>query len=239
MAFAVKTWAQRLLMPVTALFLVMQLSGCGDSDNTQQKAFIDYLQNTVMRGSVTIPTLSEAQREQLGRYAGDYAVLVTFSQSFNRAMDASMTPLFDTLQQIHTPQDYLTQRDRLQMELGALNMLGQQIQSAKVQADSAYGTLKQPEAVKAVFDQAFAKIVTEPSNAIMPMIPQAAAVAQTLVQVGNFLQSQGPQVHFENQGVQLQSQAQVDQYNQLMHDLTVKYQALMAAKQQNASLIQK
>ncbi|WP_416041672.1 DUF3053 family protein [Edwardsiella ictaluri] len=79
MTFAVKTWVQRLLMPVMALFFVMQLSGCGDSDKEQQKAFIDYLQNTVMRGSVTIPTLSEAQKQQLGHYAGDYALLVTFS----------------------------------------------------------------------------------------------------------------------------------------------------------------
>ncbi|SPW28010.1 Uncharacterised protein [Edwardsiella tarda] len=37
MAFAVKTWAQRLLLPVMALFLVTQLSGCGDSDKEQQK----------------------------------------------------------------------------------------------------------------------------------------------------------------------------------------------------------
>ncbi|ACY82858.1 DUF3053 domain-containing protein [Edwardsiella piscicida] len=238
MTFAVKTWAQRLLMPVMALFLVMQLSGCGDSDKEQQKAFIDYLQNTVMRGSVTIPTLSEAQKQQLGHYAGDYAVLVTFSQNFNRAMEASMTPLFSTLQQIRTPQEYLTQRDRLQQELGALNMLGQQIQSAKAQADGAYATLKQPEEVKAVFDKAFTKIVTGPSNAVMPMIPQAADVAQTLVQVGDFLQNLGPQARFDNQGVQLQTQAQVDQYNQLMRDLSAKYQTLMAAKQQNAGLLQ-
>ncbi|MGY0160782.1 DUF3053 domain-containing protein [Edwardsiella tarda] len=238
MAFAVKTWAQRLLLPVMALFLVTQLSGCGDSDKEQQKAFIDYLQNTVMRSSVTIPTLSEAQKQQLGHYASDYAVLVTFSQNFGRAMDASMTPLFNTLQQIRAPQDYLAQRDRLQQELGALNMLGQQIQSAKAQADSAYTTLKQPEEVKAVFDKAFNKVVTGPSNAIMPMIPQAAAVAQTLVQVGDFLQNLGPQARFDNQGVQLQTQAQVDQYNQLMSDLSAKYQALMAAKQQNASLMQ-
>ncbi|WP_416041671.1 DUF3053 family protein [Edwardsiella ictaluri] len=153
-------------------------------------------------------------------------------------MEGSMTPLFNTLQQIRTPQEYLTQRDRLQRELGALNMLGQQIQSAKALADSTYATLKQPEEVKAVFDKAFTKIVTGPSNAVMPMIPQAEAVAKTLVQVGDFLQNLGPQVHFDNQGVQLQTQAQVDQYNQLMRDLSVKYQALMAAQQQNAGLLQ-
>lgn len=90
MSFAVTKQAQRWLMPIFAVIMAFQLAGCGDNDKEQRKAFIDYLQNTVMRGSITVPTLSEDQKQKLGNYVSDYAILVTFSQNFSRSMDSSL-----------------------------------------------------------------------------------------------------------------------------------------------------
>lgn len=238
MSFAVTKQAQRWLMPIFALIMAFQLAGCGDNDKEQRKAFIDYLQNTVMRGSITVPTLSEDQKQKLGNYVSDYAILVTFSQNFSRSMDSSLNPLFTTIDQIRVPQDYLLKRDELRQESGALNLLGQQIQSAKSTADTARTALKQPDDVKAVYDQAFAKVVTDPANAVMPIIPMAASLSQDLIQVGDFLQSIGTQARFDNQSIQLQTQQQVDQYNQLMTSIAAKHQELLNAKNRSAAIFQ-
>lgn len=71
----------RWLAPVLALLVVMQLTACGDKEPEQRKAFIDYIQNTVMRSGAKIPTLSEDQKQKFGNYAGDYAILVGFLSS--------------------------------------------------------------------------------------------------------------------------------------------------------------
>ncbi len=76
----------RWWLPVLALFMVMQLNACGDKEPEQRKAFIDYLQNTVMLSGARLPALSEDQQKKFSNYKGnsDYAILVGFSQQMAR-----------------------------------------------------------------------------------------------------------------------------------------------------------
>ncbi|AGQ28906.1 Protein of uncharacterised function (DUF3053) [Serratia liquefaciens] len=228
----------RWLAPVLALLVVMQLTACGDKEPEQRKAFIDYIQNTVMRSGAKIPTLSEDQKQKFGNYAGDYAILVGFSQQLSKSLDASLTPALDQINQIRTAQDYMSKRDTLQQSVGALNLLGQQIQSAKSQADTARTALKQPDDLKAVYNQAYDKIVTGPANALMPVIPTTASFVQDLVQVGDFLRAQGNQVAFNNNGVQFRTSQQATQYNTMMSNLVAKQQDLLNAQKIVSSVTQ-
>ena len=228
----------RWLAPVLALLVVMQLTACGDKEPEQRKAFIDYIQNTVMRSGAKIPTLSEDQKQKFGNYAGDYAILVGFSQQLSKSLDASLTPALDQINQIRTAQDYMSKRDTLQQSVGALNLLGQQIQSAKSQADTARTALKQPDDLKAVYNQAYDKIVTGPANALMPVIPTTASFVQDLVQVGDFLRAQGNQVAFNNNGVQFRTSQQATQYNTMMSNLVAKQQDLLNAQKTVSSVTQ-
>ena len=228
----------RWLAPVLALLVVMQLTACGDKEPEQRKAFIDYIQNTVMRSGAKIPTLSEDQKQKFGSYAGDYAILVGFSQQLSKSLDASLTPALDQINQIRTAQDYMSKRDTLQQSVGALNLLGQQIQSAKSQADTARTALKQPDDLKAVYNQAYDKIVTGPANALMPVIPTTASFVQDLVQVGDFLRAQGNQVAFNNNGVQFRTSQQATQYNTMMSNLVAKQQDLLNAQKIVSSVTQ-
>lgn len=228
----------RWLAPVLALLVVMQLTACGDKEPEQRKAFIDYIQNTVMRSGAKIPTLSEDQKQKFGNYAGDYAILVGFSQQLSKSLDASLTPALDQINQIRTAQDYMSKRDTLQQSVGALNLLGQQIQSAKSQADTARTALKQPDDLKAVYNQAYDKIVTGPTNALMPVIPTTASFVQDLVQVGDFLRAQGNQVAFNNNGVQFRTSQQATQYNTMMSNLVAKQQDLLNAQKIVSSVTQ-
>lgn len=156
----------------------------------------------------------------------------------SKSVGASLTPALDQINQIRTAQDYLNKRDALQQSVGALNLLGQQIQSAKSQADTARAALKQPDDLKAVYNQAYDKIVTAPANALMPAIPTTASFVQDLVQVGDFLQSQGNQVSFNNNGVQFRTAQQVAQYNTMMSNLVAKQQNLVNAQKAIQSVTQ-
>ena len=65
----------------------------------------------------------------------------------------------------------MTQREPLRQANGALGVLGQQLQNAKLQADAAHGALKQGEDLKPVFDQVYNKVVTAPAEPSQPADP--------------------------------------------------------------------
>ena len=224
-----RIWMRTGWLLATAL-LVFQLTGCGDKEGEQRKAFIDFLQNTVMRSGEHLPSLSENQKQSLGNYAGDYAIIYGFSQQINKAVDDGMRPVVDELSAIRVPQDYLTRRDSLRQASGALSVLTQQIQSAKMQADTSKAALKQPDDLKKVYDNVYGKVVTQPANVLIPLLPKLQALSQDVLQTGDYLQSQGTRVTFENNGVQFPTQDQATQYNTLMSNLSTNAQALTQAQ---------
>ena len=225
----IRVWT-RLLAPFAALLLVFQLTGCGDKEADQRKAFIDFLQNTVMRSGEHLPALSEDQKQKFGNYVSDYAIVYGFSQQVNRAVDSGMKPVVDELSAIRTPQDYLTRRDSLRQASGSLGVLTQQIQAARSQADNSKAALKQPEALKTVYDNVYNKVVTQPAASLLPLLSTLQTLSQDAVQTGDFLQQQGTQVTFNGQTVQFPTQQQATQYNTLMSNISTNAQALSQAQ---------
>ncbi|MFW0764761.1 DUF3053 domain-containing protein [Trabulsiella odontotermitis] len=219
----------RWFAPVAALLMVVSLSGCFDKEGDQRKAFVDFLQNTVMRSGERLPTLTADQKKQFGPFVSDYAVLYGYSQQVSQAMDAGLRPVVDSVNAIRVPQDYMTQREPLRQANGALGVLSQQLENAKMQADAAHAALKQPDDLKPVFDQVYTKVVTAPANALQPLIPAAQVFTQQLVQVGDFVAQQGAQVSFVANGIQFPTSQQASQYNALIGPLAAQHQAFSQA----------
>ena len=55
----------RWFAPLAALLMVVSLSGCFDKEGDQRKAFIDFLQNTVMRSGERLPTRLPIRKNSL------------------------------------------------------------------------------------------------------------------------------------------------------------------------------
>ena len=69
---------------------------------------------------------------------------------------------------------------------------------------------------------------------MVTVVPASTSFAQSVVQVGDYLQTQGNQVVFGNNGVQFHTQQQVDQYNSMMTDIANQQQKLFTTlKSQN------
>lgn len=225
-----------LLLPLLLLTL-LQLTGCGDKEPDQRKAFIQFLQNTVLPGGERLPALSDAQKEQFGTYAGDYQILATFSDQFTRAVNSTLVPVLDEISQIRVPQDYLAHRETLQQSAGALNMLTPQLVSNRKQADDARGRLKQPEDLQAVYSQAYEKLVSQPVARVTPVIGAASTLSATLIQVGNFLNAQNGQVTYGTGTLAFPTQLQATQYNELMKGLQSQHQQLLQAQATAGNLL--
>ena len=70
----------RWFAPVAALSMVDSQKRNLDKEGDQRKAFIDFLQNTVMRSGERLPTLTADQKKQFGPFVSDYAILYGYSQ---------------------------------------------------------------------------------------------------------------------------------------------------------------
>lgn len=219
----------RWFAPAMALLMAISLSGCFDKEGDQRKAFIDFLQNTVMRSGEHLPTLTSDQKKQFGPFVSDYAVIYGYAQQVNQAMDAGLRPVVDSVNAIRLPQDYLTQREPLRQANGGLGVLSQQLESAKMQADTAHAALKQSDDLKPVFDKAYDKVVNQPASALQPLIPAAQVFTQQLVQVGDFVAQQNSQASFNAGGIQFPTSQQASQYNALIGPLTAQHQAFNQA----------
>jgi hypothetical protein len=219
----------RWFASLAALLMVVSLSGCFDKEGDQRKAFIDFLQNTAMRSSERLPALTADQKKQFGPFVSDYAVIYGYSQQVNQAMDSGLRPVVDSVNAIRAPQDYMTQREPLRQANGSLGVLSQQLQNAKMQADASHAALKQADDLKPVYDQVYTKVVTNPANALQPLIPAAQVFTQQLVQVGDFIAQQGTQVSFTANGIQFPTSEQASQYNALIGPLAAQHQAFTQA----------
>ena len=208
----------RWFAPLAALLMVVSLSGCFDKEGDQRKAFIDFLQNTVMRSGERLPTLTADQKKQFGPFVSDYAILYGYSQQVNQAMDSGLRPVVDSVNAIRVPQDYVTQSGPLREMNGSLGVLAQQLQNAKLQADAAHSALKQSDDLKPT-----------PADALQPLIPAAQTFTQQLVMVGDYIAQQGTQVSFVANGIQFPTSQQASEYNKLIAPLPAQHQAFNQA----------
>ncbi len=218
----------RWFAPIAALLMVVSLSGCFDKEGDQRKAFIDFAEYSDAQRRA-LPTLTADQKKQFGPFVSDYAILYGYSQQVSQAMDSGIRPVVDSVNAIRVPQDYMTQREPLRQSNGALGVLSQQLQNAKMQADASRSALKQGDDLKPVFDKVYEKVVTKPSEALQPLIPAAQVFTQQLVQVGDFIAQQDTQVSFVANGIQFPTSQQASQYNTLIGPLASQHQAFSQA----------
>ncbi|MBS0856169.1 MULTISPECIES: DUF3053 domain-containing protein [Tatumella] len=204
---------------LATFLMISQLTGCGDKQAEQSQAFSDFLQNTVMRSGSQLPTLSESQKKNFGNFAGDYAILYGFSQQLNKVVNDGIRPVTDELSAIKIPADYQSQRDALRQAAGALNVVTQQVQTARNLADSSKSSLKLPPELQKTYEAAYSKVVTRPADSILPLLPQLQALSHSVIATGDFLQAQSNSVSFANNNVQFASKDQVNQYNTLVGEI--------------------
>jgi len=84
----------RRLLCVRVIFgglLALGLVACGDSEATQRKAFIEFLQTRIIgKPGVHVPKLTEQETASFGAYAKHYAVIADFNAGLDEAVSKPM-----------------------------------------------------------------------------------------------------------------------------------------------------
>lgn len=202
-----------------ATLLLALLTACDDREIEQRTAFIDFLQNTVLHSDGNLPELSENQRRSFGQYSNNYLILYRFSQYFNKTVEQNVIPTFKTLSLINTPQDYLLFRNQLSQVSGNLQQLTLYLRNAKAQVEKNREALNQPEDLRVVYASVYDYVVTQPVEALLPLMPELRTLSQLVIRTGDLIESQRGRVSFNYNHIQFSDANQATRYNVLMKSI--------------------
>lgn len=198
------------------------LSACSDPEVEHRKAFIDYLENTVMRAGNTLPQLSEDQKNKIGNYAKDYEVLTTFSEGFNKSIRTSFNPMIEHLGSIKMPQDYATAQPLLSDDLANIFFLKTDIEKLKNNAELSIKEAVYPSDLKVVYEAAFKKVIEDRANPVIAQVDSIIDLTREVNSLGNYLLAYKDSVNYVEGKPNFKTAEQAEGYNQLVNIIAGK-----------------
>jgi len=209
-----------LLLPFIMLALILALSGCGDKEPAQRKAFIDFLQTRILNlQTIAVPQLTEKERKDFGKYSDDYGLITDFHSQMNEEMNGSLGPVFASLNETVTVDKLLEKRDELQKMAESSKNWREKLVVLRKQAATRHAARKQPDDLKKVYDQAYEKVVVQPSAVAEQAFTLLPKVLNMVVAKADFIKAQGKNVTISGNRLQFDKQATLDKYNAIQQQL--------------------
>lgn len=231
-------FARFLLLPLIMFALLLTLSGCGDKEPEQRKAFIEFLQTRVLaKSQLVLPTLTKDETDAFGPYANDYAVLTDFHKGMGEVFNSSLGPVFDNFRNVNTISSLITKRDEMKKAADQSATWKPVLVKVRADAESKHAAMKQPDDLKAVYDKVWAKVVVAPDEAALQVATQVPEVLTLMVSQVDMLKQQGDKVSISGNSVQFTDQKALDQYNAIQQKLQPLLMDLMKAAGQLQSMI--
>lgn len=227
---------QRGTWMVTAA-AAMLLAGCGSSDVDQRKAFVTFLQTRVLdKPGMHVPQLTPDERASFGHYADDYAIITDFNKTMTESVSPKMSAAMSAAS-IGSLEDVVTHRPQLQTVKSSMGTMATVLRDDIAQADTAHAKLAQPAEVKAVYDKAYDRLVTQPAAAFGGIVPVMNTVLGQAIDLGEYIESHRAAVQLSSSMVQTADPAVRSALNDRLQALQSSQKAVMAAQQKMQSVV--
>jgi len=215
----------------------MPLLACGDSEATQRRNFVAWLQMRIIaKPGVHVPHMTPEEAALFGAYAKHYAVIA----DFNAGMDQSVSqPLQQaiakgvprSLNEVVTRRsDIAALRDGMAAIRGALD---RQLASA----DTAHAALDQPPDLKPVYDTAYDRDVSQPAKAFRNIFPELDASIQAILELAEFLDQHKTAVQLDGAMIRVTDPALQPRLQALVEAMRTKLEAMQKAQQRMNALV--
>lgn len=212
-----------------AAVLPLVLAACGDSEPDQRAAFKQFLQTRILdKPGVRVPKPSAEETKAFGDYASHYSVIT----DFNSKMDASVKPLSELARKIsvRSLNDVVEHRADYKAAQTGFDEMGQNLKQYKAEADTAHGQLKQPEDLKAVYDQAYDRTVSKPADTFLALLPQIDTAMASIEDVGNYIEAHKDQIDIKGAQITVQDPKVLEALNARLKTLNTQGQAVQQAQ---------
>ncbi len=194
-----RRWAAAATLAATLL----GLSGCGDGDADQRKAFVTFLQTRIIdKPGIHVPQPTDDERTSFGPYADQYAIIT----DFHRVMNDTVVPKLSAAMAkggVTSVGELVERRGDLEMARAAMDDMATTLRSDLVRADDAHRKLQQPDDLKPVFDTAYDRLVTSAAATFAEVVPVADKAFAAAVDVADYLQKHRDRVTVSGASLQV------------------------------------
>ncbi len=220
-----------LLRVVALLWLcAAMLAGCSQ-EPTYRKAFIQLLQTRLIdKTNGTFPILTAEDKKLLGEdYAKQYAVIEDFNRALNDSVGAPARQLMQR-SSFNSIGGIMQRRDDLKTLQDGFAKLQVALDENLVKADAAHAAMKQPEDLKAVYDQAYAKAVSKPAEAFKEVFPELKTLFASINKVVDFVDAHKDKIKVSGMMVEVQDPALHKQLSVILNEMNQAGTSLNAAQ---------
>lgn len=223
-----------------ALALCLVLSACGDQEPAQRKEFIEFLQTRILdKPGSRVPKLSGNQQEAFGPYVKDYAIITDFAAG-NAGEPTTLQQRFDAVMakgSMRSMADLATRRADLDAVQGLITELDGAIDRALAKAEAAKAQLKQPDDLKAVFDKAYQRDVTEVAASVKQMLPPLQSMMAAAMRLSDFIAGHQDRLEITGMVITAKDQKTLPALQPLLDDYNTQAQAMMALQRKLRSAL--
>lgn len=212
-----------------ALALPLVLAACGNDEPEQRAAFSQFLQTRIVdKPGVRVPKLTPEESKSFGDYTTHYAVIT----DFNSAMDATVKPLGDLVQKgaMRSVGDVVSRRDDIKAIQTGINDMGVKLKEQQAKADTAHAQLKQPDDLKVVYDKAYDKTVSVPTNTLLEVLPQLNSTLDSGLKVADYVNAHKEQIDINGAVVTVKDPKVQAELNTLLQNLNEQAKTVQQAQ---------
>ena len=215
---------------IVCLLLIVALAACGDSEATQRKAFIEFLQTRILaKPGVHVPRLTAEETASFGPYAKHYAVIADFNAGLDEVVSK---PMQQALAAAPRSLDQIAPRRKEIGEIKAgMAALRGALDGQLATAEAARAALKQPDDLKPAFDGAFDRAVTQPAKAFAEIFPDVDDAIGAILAFADFLNQNRDKIKIEGSMMRVNDPSVQARAQSLIDAMRAKQQAVQKAQQ--------
>ena len=180
-----------------------RLAACGDSEATQRKAFIEFLQTRIVdKPGLHVPKPSDEQTKAFGPYAKDYGIILGFNEGMDKNVSGSRMEQVFKRGMVRSLDELTTRRADIGAAMEGMRALRAALEAELAKADAAHAALKQPEDMKPVYDKAYERTVTAPAATFKEAFPAGDAAFQAAQNFASFLDQHHDSIKINGNSIQ-------------------------------------
>lgn len=184
------------------LLALAALTGCGDDEADQRKAFIQFLQTRIVnKPGVHVPHLTAEESKSFGDYARHYAVIADFNGNLDRLVSKPLAQALHAAMP-RSIEDAVGRRAELAAAGETLAKIRVALDQQLAAADAARAALKQPPDLKPVYDAAYDRDVTQPAKVFVEVFPETDAATKSVLALIDFIAEHRAQIKLQGSLIQ-------------------------------------
>lgn len=221
--------ALRACLLLTAALAALPLVGCRDNEPERRAAFIEFLDTKIVnKKGVSLPELTDAEKNAFGDYADHYAILQRFQKTMSEEAASNAREML-ALAELEDLAAVAEEERSLRKAASEAEKLRARVLELRAKADAGKAKLAQPEDLVRAYSAAYGKIVTAPAEASAAAFDAVGKVFEATLALLDFINAHSRDLEISGKSINVRNPALMGELNEKLDAVRGRASALRKA----------